>query len=346
MVRELHPVAAIFPEMAEHEYAGLLESVRRHGLLHPILLHPDGRILDGRHRDRACREAGIEPQCMTYDGPLDDESLARRVWDENAERRHLKKQHLNLAAARIANLQRGSAPGTEGNGIVTNSNSVSSNELTPPSPVSLEKAAKITGTTHAGAKRAKDVINAREDGHAGLESHLERGHLSTSAAAELARSGQEDLLTRLDEDDSKEAAEAAARELRERRAEARRLEKERLDEQVPKPDREAYREEMAKKPSERNQSRTIVPLPNTTDEDERDISEMEHQNVITRLLSVISNASATLKLIIDEELKTELLTDGNRDVIAEHIRMIRVHLDYLTVLGDNVDFDNKAHGLQ
>ena len=63
-----------------------MESIRRDGLIHPITLHADGRILDGKERYRACLEAGIRPRfetCSKDDGPY------AYVWSMNALRMHL-----------------------------------------------------------------------------------------------------------------------------------------------------------------------------------------------------------------------------------------------------------------
>ena len=64
-----HPVADIFPMMSGDEYSGLITDIQENGLLEPIWLHSDGRIIDGRNRYRACLEGGVEPEFRTYDGP-------------------------------------------------------------------------------------------------------------------------------------------------------------------------------------------------------------------------------------------------------------------------------------
>ena len=53
-----HPLADLFPAMPPAEYDALLDSIRANGQREPITLHRDGRILDGRHRERACEELG------------------------------------------------------------------------------------------------------------------------------------------------------------------------------------------------------------------------------------------------------------------------------------------------
>lgn len=63
----VHPVAAMFPEMPEESkrYRDLRASIRRNGQFQPVVIDDEGRILDGRHRLRACRDLGIEPKIVT-----------------------------------------------------------------------------------------------------------------------------------------------------------------------------------------------------------------------------------------------------------------------------------------
>ncbi len=83
---EYHPIADIFPLLTGDAFTRLVESISTHGLEVPIILHADGRILDGRNRYRACLEAGVEPRLVTWNG---DGSLVGRVCALNLERRHL-----------------------------------------------------------------------------------------------------------------------------------------------------------------------------------------------------------------------------------------------------------------
>jgi 16S rRNA G966 N2-methylase RsmD len=74
--------------MVGKPFERLVESIRVHGLLNPIWLHPDGSIIDGRNRYRACLEAGVEPRYRDWDGKG---SLVAFVVAQNIERRHLTK---------------------------------------------------------------------------------------------------------------------------------------------------------------------------------------------------------------------------------------------------------------
>lgn len=100
---KVHPVASLFPEMSDLEYFELKEDIRLHGLKVPILLSKDGRIVDGRHRAKACYELGIEAS-YTKSKWDDDATLARDVVSMNLKRRHLTESQLGMVGARLRGL--------------------------------------------------------------------------------------------------------------------------------------------------------------------------------------------------------------------------------------------------
>jgi ParB-like chromosome segregation protein Spo0J len=55
-----HPVADLFPMLAGDEMQSLADDIAERGLLHPIVLDTEGRILDGRNRYAACEIAGVD----------------------------------------------------------------------------------------------------------------------------------------------------------------------------------------------------------------------------------------------------------------------------------------------
>ena len=67
-----HPYADAFPMASEEELGELAESIAAVGLIHPIVLTPQGEVLDGRNRLAACEKAGVEPTFETRDGDDDD----------------------------------------------------------------------------------------------------------------------------------------------------------------------------------------------------------------------------------------------------------------------------------
>jgi hypothetical protein len=92
----VHPVADLFPMLADDELAELAADIKERGQLQPIVLDTDGRIIDGRNRLAACELAGVEPEFSTYDGD-DPGGYALAV---NIARRHLTKGQQAMVAAR------------------------------------------------------------------------------------------------------------------------------------------------------------------------------------------------------------------------------------------------------
>ena len=70
-----HPFLDIIPMMTEDEFAGLVWSVKKHGLHVPIARDQAGVIIDGRCRLMACIVAGIEPRFKTVE--IEDDDAAR-----------------------------------------------------------------------------------------------------------------------------------------------------------------------------------------------------------------------------------------------------------------------------
>jgi hypothetical protein len=98
-----HPVATLFPEMPEADFAALVEDIRKQGVKIPILVH-GGQILDGRHRYKACKLLHRPCPAVEWNG--------RDAWLEvqsrNLMRRHLAKDQIyairKLAAERFPEL--------------------------------------------------------------------------------------------------------------------------------------------------------------------------------------------------------------------------------------------------
>lgn len=94
---EVHPYAAAFPMLSAAELDALTDSIRRNGQLHPILLTPDGVLIDGRNRLAACGRARIEPRFEVTDADPYDVILAA-----NVDRRHMAATQRMAARAKAA----------------------------------------------------------------------------------------------------------------------------------------------------------------------------------------------------------------------------------------------------
>jgi predicted DNA-binding protein (UPF0251 family) len=81
---EWHEFASIFPLISDQEIAKLSEDIKKNGLLEDIWLF-EGKILDGRNREKACKLVEVTPTYKNFTG-LDALSF---VVSKNLNRRHL-----------------------------------------------------------------------------------------------------------------------------------------------------------------------------------------------------------------------------------------------------------------
>lgn len=98
---EYHELANIFPMMSADEFSALLSDMARNGYdqTAPIILY-DGKILDGRNRQKAADEIGLKPFYQDYQG---NDPLGF-VIRHNLNRRHLNESQRAIIAARLANM--------------------------------------------------------------------------------------------------------------------------------------------------------------------------------------------------------------------------------------------------
>lgn len=85
MSDSFHEVCLIFPPMTAEEFLDLKADIEANGLRDPITRH-EGQVVDGRQRLMACRELGVKPDFVEWDGIG---SLAAFVASKNLRRRHL-----------------------------------------------------------------------------------------------------------------------------------------------------------------------------------------------------------------------------------------------------------------
>lgn len=94
---EFHPFANLFPMMSVAEHTDLVANIKTHGLLHPLTTF-GGKLIDGRNRFKACKEADVEPR---FEELADGTDPLGFVIATNYTRRHLSESQRALAAARI-----------------------------------------------------------------------------------------------------------------------------------------------------------------------------------------------------------------------------------------------------
>ncbi len=162
---EIHPLSELFPEMQEESYIALKNDIRIHGQFEPVRLY-EGKVIDGRHRLRACIELGIAPLVKSEDS----NELVALVISLNLHRRHLTETQRGMIAAKLANMQRVDT-------LKQHRSAKLQNE-----PVSQSVAATLFNVS---PRTVATAVKVRGSGTPELIKAVEAGRLSLSAAATL-----------------------------------------------------------------------------------------------------------------------------------------------------------------
>jgi ParB-like chromosome segregation protein Spo0J len=162
---EFHELANLFPLIEGAEFDGLVASIRENGLREgsPIIVF-EGKILDGRNRYLACKEAGVMAIAEDFEGTV--EEARQFVIDANLRRRHLDASQRAMIAAKLATL----ADGQRQVGKFANVHTQA-------------EAASILNVGERSVRSAREVI---DDGVPELIEAVERGEVSVSKAAKIA----------------------------------------------------------------------------------------------------------------------------------------------------------------
>lgn len=98
----VHPAADEYPLLPE-DVSSMAEDIAANGLRDPIVLDALGRLIDGRNRLAACKQAGVEPTFRTKD-LSDDDDIEDYILSVNVEKRSLTNGQ--KAMFRASNLAR------------------------------------------------------------------------------------------------------------------------------------------------------------------------------------------------------------------------------------------------
>jgi ParB-like chromosome segregation protein Spo0J len=159
---KFHPVSEIFPSMPPAEFDALVADITANGLREPIHIMGDS-VIDGRHRYRACLQAGVEPQFVVVPDGTDLNAL---VISLNLRRRHLDESQRAMVAARLANLPLGS------------------NQHAQICAPSQDSAAEMLNVSRRTVQHARAVL---EHGAPELATAVDTGVIAVSSAAALSR---------------------------------------------------------------------------------------------------------------------------------------------------------------
>ena len=149
-----HELAKYFPILEGEEFDLLVQDIREHGQLEPIVT-VKGEILDGVNRYRACQQLGIEPITEEYQG---DDALSY-VISLNIRRRHLTESQRAMLANEMLPEFALEAKNTQGrrNDLTSVSPDTQVKQSTGPIGRSTTKVGEIFGVSHGSVARAKRV---------------------------------------------------------------------------------------------------------------------------------------------------------------------------------------------
>ena len=150
---KFHRICRLFPLMQKEEFESLKADIKEHNLREPILLHPDGSILDGRNRYLACISVGANPGFKTWNRKG---SLLSLVVSKNMQRRHLtNSQKAALAVELLPMLEKEAAQRKGGRPSKTRKHPQIIAEV---SGEAREQAARIAGTNRQYVSDAKKIV--------------------------------------------------------------------------------------------------------------------------------------------------------------------------------------------
>lgn len=158
---ESHPLADVFPMMDADSHKELADDIEANGLHDHIWLY-EGKVLDGRNRQKACFERDVDPKYQEYKG----KDPVAFVISKNLSRRHMSESQRAIAAAKLITAKKGGQPGGGSK---------------PETVASAAKKLKVAPTT---VKAGKRVV---QKGTPELLKAVEDGKVTVTAAAEAAK---------------------------------------------------------------------------------------------------------------------------------------------------------------
>ncbi|MFD0277192.1 hypothetical protein ACFVHB_25250 [Kitasatospora sp. NPDC127111] len=196
--------------LSDDEILGLAEDIEANGLREPVVLDPDGVLLDGRSRLAACELADVEPSFTTYQG---DDPVCL-VMSANRHRRDISQGQRAMITAMVRSLSPRPVPAdTASHGISLTRLSIATTvlEQAPDLAEHVRAGTLALGTAHRTARRRRADTKALLAQHARLRQHAPdlaeqvidgRLTLTDAIAALDARCEEEHLRKRVEEIDA------------------------------------------------------------------------------------------------------------------------------------------------
>jgi len=159
--------------MNDNEMSSLCESIKKNGLLHPIV-SKKGVLLDGRNRMKACEILGMQPIYTEFEGENESEWIIAT----NKDRRHLNSSQLAALAVDLLPILEQEAKERQGARTDISANLRGSEE-----GKASQKAAKITGSSSRNVEQAKAIKNESPE----LFQKIREGDMTVNEAKTILR---------------------------------------------------------------------------------------------------------------------------------------------------------------
>lgn len=151
-MKTAHPYAAVFPLLPDAELRKLADDIKANGLLYPLVVDQQDRLVDGRNREKACELVGVKPSYNRKE--MTDDQVLRLVTSANLLRRHLNESQRGMIADDLANV--GKHSNQHQTKVV---GPTGSNHSDSPPPVTQNEAAQKMNVHPSTVKRARKVKN-------------------------------------------------------------------------------------------------------------------------------------------------------------------------------------------
>lgn len=167
-----HPAAKIFNLLEGPAFEAFKDDIREHGQREPIELL-EGKILDGRNRERACEQLGIKSESVSL--TLEDIGGCpyRYVASKNLHRRHLTDSQRALIAAELADR------------FAIDDTSKKQGSNGAPQAHKKASTASAAGSLEVGQRTVEKAQRVLRDGAAPVAEAVRSGDLSVETAEKL-----------------------------------------------------------------------------------------------------------------------------------------------------------------
>lgn len=219
---KFHPLANLFPMLADSELDDLAEDIRLNGQVETVKLHR-GMVLDGRNRYTACARKSLGVRTEIFQGS--DREALNFVCSKNLNRRHLSGDDRLRIAANMQRLKLGDNQHTKEAAPIGQPSSLFE-EMPPPSqedtPLSRGERAELLKVSERSLLRA-DILYS-EKGAVELQQAFEAGKVSVSTAADIAELASQDQQAKIAAMSEKDIL-AEAKKIRKEQNDKRRAER-------------------------------------------------------------------------------------------------------------------------